>query len=262
MSTATALDYDASAAARAATGGRSHFLLRRLHSLTGLVFGGYLIVHLLVNATLIEGSRHDGGPTVFQTQVDKIHSLPFLPVIETVAIYLPILFHTIYGMAITFSGRSNVGHYPYGKNWFYLFQRISAIVLVLFMLFHILAMKGVFGGDVGKALTFAPLAASESTVRHFQARWWIGYVVYPIGILASCYHLANGFWTAAITWGVTVSDGAQRRWGYACGGLFALTFAAGMTALVATLTADAKPVPPGLDTEGTRVPVVETTDKK
>ena len=39
-------------------GGRHHFFIRRLHSLTGLVFGGYLVVHLLVNATLIEGARH------------------------------------------------------------------------------------------------------------------------------------------------------------------------------------------------------------
>ena len=53
-------------------GGRHHFLLRRLHSLTGLIFGGYLVIHLIVNATLAEGGR------IFQMQVDKIHALPFL----------------------------------------------------------------------------------------------------------------------------------------------------------------------------------------
>ena len=37
-------------------GGHSHFLIRRLHSLTGIVFGGYIVVHLLVNATLVEGA--------------------------------------------------------------------------------------------------------------------------------------------------------------------------------------------------------------
>ena len=47
MTTATAPDY-----ALHSIGGRHHFLLRRLHSLTGLIFGGYLIVHLLVNATI------------------------------------------------------------------------------------------------------------------------------------------------------------------------------------------------------------------
>ena len=74
MSTAaTAPDY-----AVANTGHPYYFIARRLHSLTGLVFGGYLVVHLLINATLIEGQRHGAGPTVFQLQVDKIHSLPFL----------------------------------------------------------------------------------------------------------------------------------------------------------------------------------------
>src|SRR3954462_10816549 len=75
-------------------GGRHHFLIRRLHSLTGLVFGGYLIVHLLINATLIEGNRH--GMDVYAEQVNKIHGLPFLTVVEWAFIYLPILFHTFY----------------------------------------------------------------------------------------------------------------------------------------------------------------------
>jgi succinate dehydrogenase / fumarate reductase cytochrome b subunit len=244
-----------------------HFLYRRLHSLTGLVFGGYLVVHLLVNATLIEGTRHDGQPSVFQAQVDKIHSLPFLVGIEVTFIYLPILYHTAYGIWITLTGKPNVANYPYGKNWFYVLQRASAVVLVFFMLFHVLGMKGVFGGNVGKALTFAPLHATQSTVNHFHAAWWVGWVVYPIGILASCYHLANGFWTAAITWGLTISASAQKRWGLVCAGLFALTLGCGLTALAATLKSSAGPIPaedvptvrgPGSTGETNRAPTAPT----
>ena len=127
MSTAPALDYSASRPSS-----RYHFLIRRLHSLTGLVFGGYLVVHLLINATLVEGTRHDGAATVFQQQVDKIHSLPFLPAIEWAFIYLPILYHTFYGIWIIATGHPNVERYGYAKNWFYVLQRISAIVLVFF----------------------------------------------------------------------------------------------------------------------------------
>jgi len=64
---------------------------------------------------------------------------------------------------------------------------------------------------------------------------FIAWGVYPLGILASCYHLANGMWTAAITWGLTVSAGAQRRWGYVCAGLFAATLVLGLVALFAAL---------------------------
>jgi succinate dehydrogenase / fumarate reductase cytochrome b subunit len=228
VTTATGPDYAVSR-----SGGAHYFLLRRLHSLTGVVFGGYLVVHLLINATLAEGVRHDGMPTVFQQQVDKIHSLPFLPVVEWTFIYLPILYHTFYGIWIIATGQPNVGRYAYAKNWAYTLQRASAIVLVLFMLFHILGMKGFWGGDVGKALTFVPVTyATESAARHMNAAFWVWAIVYPIGILASCYHLANGFWTAAITWGLTVSAKSMRRWGFACVGLFIFTFGCGMTALV------------------------------
>jgi succinate dehydrogenase / fumarate reductase cytochrome b subunit len=212
-------------------GGRHHFALRRLHSLTGILFGGYLVVHLLVNATIAQGG------IVYQQQVDKIHSLPFLGVIEWTFIYIPILFHTAYGIWIIFTGQPNVGNYPYAKNIFYVLQRISAIIIVFFMLFHVLALKyGLFQENYA----FEPHRALATVGRHFQMphHWFIVSVVYPIGILASCYHLANGFWTAAITWGLTISACAQRRWGYICAGLFLITFIAGMMALIAAANLD------------------------
>jgi succinate dehydrogenase / fumarate reductase, cytochrome b subunit len=223
VTTATANDYTLPL-----IGGRNHFLIRRLHSLTGIVFGGYLVVHLLVNATIAQGGA------VFQTQVDKIHSLPFLPVIEWTFIYLPILFHTVYGAWIIFTGQPNVNRYRYQKNIYYTLQRISAVIIVFFMLFHVLSLKyGAFGTN----LSFEPHRALGTVGRHFDNGFLV-WVVYPIGILASCYHLANGFWAAAITWGITISEGAQRRWGLICAGLFALTFIAGMIALIAGANLD------------------------
>jgi hypothetical protein len=37
---------------------------------------------------------------------------------------------------------------------------------------------------------------------------------------------------------LTISKGAQQRWGLVCGGLFAVTFIAGMIALVAAARLD------------------------
>src|SRR5205807_1249514 len=105
--------------------------------------------------------------------------------------------------------------------------------IVLFMLFHVLGMKGVFGST----LAFDPAHATTSTIHHMRSSWLVAWVVYPLGVLASCYHLANGFWTAAITWGLTISAAAQRRWGFACAGLFVLTFVCGMTAVFAVIHA-------------------------
>ncbi|HEV7221208.1 MAG TPA: hypothetical protein VGN42_00805, partial [Pirellulales bacterium] len=50
--------------------GRHEFLIRRLHSLSGLVpVGAYMCVHLLTNASVLAGAG------TFQDQVDTIHSL-------------------------------------------------------------------------------------------------------------------------------------------------------------------------------------------
>jgi len=223
MTLATALVYDSPDAAR----GRSPFLLRRLHSLTGLLFGGYILVHLLVNATLIQGGK--GTNDVFQTQVNKIHSLPFLMAIEWTFIYFPLLFHTFYGIYLTVTWSPNVSNYPYGRNWAYVMQRVSAMIIVAFVIFHILGMKGL----LGTYLSFEPLNAAASTARHVRSHWTVAYLVYPVGVLASCFHLANGFYTAAITWGLTVSKAAQKRWGMVCVGIFVFSFACGMTALTA-----------------------------
>jgi succinate dehydrogenase / fumarate reductase cytochrome b subunit len=208
-------------------GGHRHFLLRRLHSLTGIVFGGYVVIHLLINATLVQGQH----PDVYQTQVDKIHALPFLLMTEWIFIYIPILYHTIYGIWIIATGQPNVAEYPFAKNYLYLLQRISAIILAAFIAFHVLAMKGFFTHN----LTFDPAHATLTAERSIDASWFLVYVVYPLGVLAGCFHLANGFWTAGITWGLTVSKMAQKRWGVVCAGIFGFTLLCGFLALAACI---------------------------
>jgi succinate dehydrogenase / fumarate reductase cytochrome b subunit len=216
---------------------RNHFLFRRLHSLTGILFGLYLFVHLGINATLAEGTRHDGKPTVFQQQVDYIHSIPFLLVVECAFIYLPLAYHTLYGFWIIYTGQPNVGKYGYTRNWLYILQRISGLIIVLFAMFHIFTMKGWLPGEFARALEFDPLNATNSTARALYTAWWIWAVTYPIGILASAFHTVNGFYGAAVTWGLTISATAQKRWGVFCAILFFGLFGAGMTALVAGVAA-------------------------
>jgi len=224
VTTATAPDYAAHA-----IGGSRHFLLRRLHSLTGIIFGGYLVVHLIVNATIAQLGD------VYQVQVNKIHDLPLLWAIEWLLIYIPIIYHTIYGIYITVTGQPNVSSYGYTRNWNYTLQRISAMIIVLFVLFHVLSLKyHLFGG----ALAFDPHNATATVHRHMTAHWWVAWIVYPLGILASCFHLANGFWAAAVTWGLTISAKAQQRWALVCTGLFVLTLVLGLVALVASVTVE------------------------
>ena len=201
-----------------------YFLLRRLQSLGGILFGGYICVHLLVNATIIQGRN----PDVYQQQVDKIHSLPFLLGVELTAIYAPLLIHALYGLYVAINGKPNVEHYSYVKNWFYVLQRVTAIALLLFIFFHIGGMYGWFG----ETLKFDHTKSFESVERHLRANPLLYLVVYPLGILFATFHTANGFYTAAISWGLTVSKKSQDRWGWMCLGLFGFSSLCGILAIV------------------------------
>ncbi len=225
---------------------KHRFALRRLHSLSGIVFGGYIVVHLLINATLLQATfpvafgSSLAANDVYQNQVDRIHDTPFLVAVEWFAIFLPIIFHGVYGTLVAFAGRPNVSSYGYGKNWAYTAQRATSFILLAFIAFHVLTMKGAIGGDFGDRVTFDPHYATQTTINHMQAAWWVGYLIYPLGIIAATFHLANGFWTAGITWGLTITAASQRLWGLACIGLFAFTTFCGLGTLFATLAAEAK----------------------
>lgn len=213
--------------------GPGYLLVRRLQSLTGIMFGLYLVVHLIVNASIAQYFGSDEHTRyAYQTQVNKIHSLPFLEAVEWSAIFIPFLVHAVYGLWITVTGRPNVSNYPYKKNQFYLLQRITAVTVLLFGLFHVLSLKF---GMFGPRLSFDP-AKSLATIRdHMQVAWWIAYIVYPLGILSATFHTANGFSIGAITWGLAISSAAQRRWGYLCCGLgIVLTLAAFVALFAAT----------------------------
>ncbi len=45
---------------------------------------------------------------------------------------------------------------------------------------------------------------------------WIWPPFYLVGVMACVYHLANGLWTAGITWGLWISPTAQARASKVC----------------------------------------------
>ncbi|PKL33611.1 MAG: hypothetical protein CVV40_00530, partial [Planctomycetes bacterium HGW-Planctomycetes-2] len=85
---------------------RHAFLLRRLHSLSGIVpIGLFLFFHLLTNSSIVWGlsdsSHHPevhAGAATYQHEVDFIHSMPALPLIEVFGLWLPIGFHAVLGV--------------------------------------------------------------------------------------------------------------------------------------------------------------------
>ena len=87
------------------------FLLRKLHQITGIVpLGFFFFAHMFTNAKAMNGAE------VFNDAVADIHHLPFLLFIEIFGIFLPLLFHSVYGIMISAESKVNVTSYGYGRN--------------------------------------------------------------------------------------------------------------------------------------------------
>jgi len=201
---------------------RHYFLLRRLHSLSGILpVGVFVMMHLFTNFQLALGT--------FQHEVNWIHSQPALLFVE-ITLWASIAFHAALGIYYTKSGKRLHGKYRYGGYHRYVLQRITGYIALVFIFIHVATLRWgwSFGLDALDTTFYVstqdghPLAtASIARVLHNP---WLA-TLYVIGSLSVVFHWSNGLWTAAISWGLTVTVGAQRRWGYVCTAIgAALTF--------------------------------------
>lgn len=188
----------------------STFLLRKLHQLTGIVpLGVFFLVHLYTNSTALKGAAE------YNKHVAGIHNLPYLLFVEILGIFVPLLFHSVYGILISTEAKPNALSYGYSRNWFYIFQRATGIFLFFFLLFHILNFR--FGLIPG--LNLVPVAGNADrafaiVAGEFRLTWVL--VIYILGILATAWHLAYGFFLFAVDWGIVIGEKAQRMTLYGC----------------------------------------------
>jgi len=203
--------------------GRHQFLIYRLFSLAGIFpIGGYVILHLLTNATVLD------SPATYQSKVDTIHSLGIiLPLVEWIFIFIPILFHAAVGWLIITGMVANVTSYPQMSNIRYTLQRVTGMIAFVFILWHVWHMHQL-GLSTGGGNFDAHHAASSASAALQTAAVVAGYVV---GTLSAVYHLANGIWTFGITWGVWTSPKAMRGASYVCLAFGILLAGVGMGAL-------------------------------
>lgn len=220
---------------------RHEFLIRRLHSLAGLIpVGAFMTVHLLTNASTME------GPAAFQRLVYRIHSLGgLLPIVEWLFIFLPILFHGVLGVVIIFSGQMNAGRYHYANNIRYALQRITGMIAFVFIMWHVFHMHGWFHAEVWLDKVAEPLGGHQfrpysaaSTLTEAMNAGSVIPVLYAIGVFSSIFHFANGIWTMGITWGVWTSAAGQRRANWICGAFGAFLAVVGASAVVGSVTVD------------------------
>lgn len=187
---------------------KRHYWLRKLHSLTGIApIGGYLIFHLAENsAVLVSGAQ-------FEANAKFIESFGKLILPVEILLIGSLVFHAVYGLFIVADARPNVARYALGRNWFFTFQRVTGIVALVFLAYHVWGTRvQVYRGELG----YGPHV--DVTARWMADNIWgmgvAGAAVYLLGAIASTFHLTNGIWSFLIKWGVTVGPTSQRVSGW------------------------------------------------
>ncbi|MCE4956263.1 succinate dehydrogenase cytochrome b558 subunit [Macrococcoides caseolyticum] len=194
------------------------FALRRLHSLLGVIpLGVFLIQHLVINHFAVN------SPEAFNKASDFMWNLPFKIVLETVVIYLPILFHAIYGVYIAFTSKNNVTRYSTFRNWMFLLQRFTGIIAFIFIAIHVWQTR--VQAALGHHINY--------DMMHDLFENPINLIGYVIGIVSVIFHFSNGLWSFAVSWGITQSDRSQKVMAYVSLGAFLVITFIGLRALFA-----------------------------
>jgi len=197
---------------------KNEFYWRRLHSLLGVIpVGLFLTFHLCANFTATSGADAYNN---FVAGMDKV---PLLIVIEWIVIYIPILFHGLYGVYIAFTATPNNKRFSTFRNWMFLLQRLTGVFLVIFIAWHVFQtrVQKAFGAEVGYDMMHDIVTNP----------WMLGF--YIVGILSATLHLSNGLWAFCVSWGITQSPHSQKVFTWLSMIFFVIISVIGVSAILA-----------------------------
>jgi succinate dehydrogenase / fumarate reductase cytochrome b subunit len=143
--------------------------------------------------------------------------------LEIFIIYLPILYHAIYGLYIAFTGKNNVNKYNHFRNWMFVLQRITGVITLIFIVWHVWETRiaKAFGAEVNFDM-MANIVDNPFAL-----------ALYLVGIVSAVFHFANGLWAFFVSWGITVSPRSQQISTYVTLGIFVVMSIIGVRAILA-----------------------------
>ena len=174
---------------------RNHFMLRRLHSLTGIVpIGGFVLFHFYENGAIFYGAG------AYNTMAEEARGIRYLEILEIAIVFLPLLFHALYGLFIASYARNNTMSYNYSRNNLFMWQRATGVMVLLFLMYHIWQFRLTSFWS-----THAEIGTVAANISYLPV-----FIFYILGVVATGFHLGNGIWTFLITWGITIGQRSQR----------------------------------------------------
>lgn len=198
--------------------GNREFLSRRMHSLLGVIpVGLFLVQHLVINHFAT------GGEESFNKAAGFMGNLPFRIFLETFIIFLPLLFHAIYGLYIAFTAKNNVSKFGFFRNWMFMLQRVSGVITLIFVAWHVweTRVQAAFGAEVNFQMM-------ENILSNPFMFWF-----YVVGVISTIFHFSNGLWSFCVSWGITLSPRSQLISTYVTIGIFIILSIVGIRALTA-----------------------------
>src|SRR3979490_880268 len=160
-----------------ATRPQTSYLLRKLHSLSGIVpLGAFLAEHFWSNSSALVSARR------YNETSQELQTIPFRVLAEWAFIFLPILFHGGYGIYIWLRGESNIVQYPWMKNWLYTFQRYTGVIAFAYIGWHVYTQRWVTHG----------MSTYGEVAQQMRNPWAFAFMV--VGVVATSFHLGVGIW--------------------------------------------------------------------
>jgi succinate dehydrogenase / fumarate reductase, cytochrome b subunit len=182
----------------ASTSALRQFVWRRLGTILALApLGVWVVVHIWNNLAAFRGAN------AWQESVTT-HRHPIAAAITWVVVLLPLLIHTVWGLARTFHMQPNNLRYGYFSNLRFLLQRVSALGVLAFLGAHLWLAFLRPRLVEGHAERFVDIAHEMRT--HPPTL-----LVYLLGTLGVAYHLANGIATSAMAFGLGTTATSQKR---------------------------------------------------
>lgn len=173
------------------------WILKKLFSAFGVFpIGTFVIIHLYRQLSSLQ------GPEIYNATLNASRTWPLIVPMAILGLWIPIVYHGLYGLWIAKTGKPNLKRYQYFQNLKYILQRLSGFGLLFFIPAHIF-----------KTRIEPTLEAETLDFFHLSHAFHepLTLSIYALGILGVSFHLANGFWQFCLGWGIVTSEQGMRK---------------------------------------------------
>jgi succinate dehydrogenase/fumarate reductase cytochrome b subunit (b558 family) len=215
--------------------------LRKLHSLSGaLPLGVFLIQHVYVSSTVLVNRA------AFDRAVGDIQRMRALFTLEVLFVFLPLAFHSLYGIKVAFSPTTDAGTPVRRAGRLYVLQRVTGVVTFVFVCIHLWEIR------VQRWLEgLSPISFYDVLREHLSRTTGSMPLIaigYAVALACVAFHFANGIVGFTTTFGITGSRRGRRIVGWSAGTLATALFAFGFSAVV-LLSTGTRLIPLGHETQ-------------